>query len=136
MSLILRDMIVKTMLQGRISVNSNGGCVYRSQCGNFKCAVGQVIPDDLYTPELEEFTVEKLIQLGYINKKYGTVDTYTNKCMVDIQLSHDVLHHGNALVGFVHDFACRIATRTNAGHLPSSCLDYIEEGYKAIQERS
>src|SRR5688572_6732803 len=48
--------------QGCRSVNREGVCQYR--LGNLKCGIGQLIPDDKYNPEWDEYeaTVVNLIE--------------------------------------------------------------------------
>lgn len=50
----LFDKVARHLLtQGRKSVDGNGSlCRYRG-CGGLKCAIGVLIPDELYSPELE-----------------------------------------------------------------------------------
>ena len=53
--------------QGRKSVNSDGRCQYRYPDGD-KCAIGCLIPDELYTPELEGNGVSMPIIEDVLNK--------------------------------------------------------------------
>ncbi len=55
--------------QGEPSVR-NGWCVYRDDAGN-KCAVGALIPDEVYTPE-----IEYLLLVDIVQKFYGNTAVY------------------------------------------------------------
>jgi len=46
--------------QGCVSQDSLGMCLYRTKDGK-KCAVGALIPDALYSPRIEGYTVHRLI---------------------------------------------------------------------------
>ena len=63
------QMINHLRKQGEPSVR-NGWCVYRDDVGN-KCAVGALIPDAVYTPEIEDM---KLVDI--VKKFCGTHATY------------------------------------------------------------
>lgn len=45
--------------QGKQSTNGNGTCMYRGE-GNLKCAVGHMIPDKMYSPNMEFHTFKRL----------------------------------------------------------------------------
>lgn len=48
--------------QGRGSASEDGGtCFYRSSDGHLKCAIGHLIPDDLYKPEMEGISVRRIL---------------------------------------------------------------------------
>ena len=44
--------------QGVRSVDARGDCVYRDAYGN-ECAIGCLIPDELYDPEMENIAIER-----------------------------------------------------------------------------
>lgn len=89
------DTVYKALLeQGESSVN-NGVCAYRGPNGT-KCAVGHLIPDDLYEPEFEGKNIlgihnsilESIFQVDDINP-YLTF-------IFDLQQAHDntLNYHG------------------------------------------
>jgi len=47
--------------QGIPSRNDYGTCMYRGN-HDLKCAIGHLIPDELYTPDIEKFGMIKLIE--------------------------------------------------------------------------
>ncbi|MGQ7794513.1 hypothetical protein ACUN0C_19080 [Faunimonas sp. B44] len=56
------DFVVRHLFkQGERAVAEGGGCLYRGPDGT-KCAVGCLIPDELYTPRLEGNSVFMLPQ--------------------------------------------------------------------------
>lgn len=55
------DIVATHLLtQYERSVKDEGGCMYRGK-GNTKCALGCLIPDHLYHPELEDQSVHALV---------------------------------------------------------------------------
>lgn len=63
------DIVVTALrAQGRKSVDAHGGCMYRGPNG-LKCAAGHLIPDSLYSPEMEHKIASNhtkmLIELGH-----------------------------------------------------------------------
>lgn len=83
------DTVAKHLLnQGRISESPDGSCGYRGQDG-MKCAIGVLIPDDLFREEMEGVTVEKLIPLySDIGSLFSRVDT---GLLNRLQLVHDTI---------------------------------------------
>lgn len=75
--------------QGEKSIDSNGYCVYRGP-RKLRCAIGAVIPNRLYRPEMEHKSVHSNIisnclrTLGY--------DTYLTHFLIDMQDIHDLCH--------------------------------------------
>lgn len=61
----LFDKVVRAIVkQGRGSINSEGLCVYRGPDG-LKCAVGHIIPDELYSPLIEKTSAMTLVTGKY-----------------------------------------------------------------------
>lgn len=57
------DKIVSHLrTQNAVSVRSDGGCAYRSGDGEKKCAVGCLIPDDVYDPRMEGFMASVVVR--------------------------------------------------------------------------
>ena len=67
------DTVAKHLItQGQQSQRDDGTCLYRGP-GGLKCAVGVLIPDDVYTPEME---LDELGETG--NGVRGLLDRYAN----------------------------------------------------------
>lgn len=65
------DTVVKHLFaQGKQALDHDGDCVYRSPTG-LKCAVGCLIPDDKYDPELESRTIRTLLNRGVLPLEYS-----------------------------------------------------------------
>jgi hypothetical protein len=100
----LNDAVEGLMKQGSKAMAEDGRCRYRDARGN-KCAIGQIIPDELYLeylddgPDSESVAVELFFtdELGadihavgsHIEKTYGDVDTDDVRFMTDVQAIHD-----------------------------------------------
>ncbi len=73
--------------QGYASVHQTMSmCMYRSDFGDM-CAVGCLIPDDLYSPSIEEMTIDQVIASN-INIQV-LFDGVSQELLVDLQLAHD-----------------------------------------------
>jgi len=62
-----------------------GDCAYRGQDGSM-CAVGCLIPDELYTPEMELKSVDTLLKAEFVLPGFF-YDNYT--LLSDLQIIHD-----------------------------------------------
>lgn len=79
------DFVVKKLReQGRASANRRR-CLYRGPHG-MKCAVGQMIPDDLYDPKMDD-DGDTCSGLRHILPKIGQMDNY--ELLAALQLAHD-----------------------------------------------
>jgi len=89
--------------QGRKSVNSDGRCQYRSPDGD-KCAIGCLIPDELYTPELEGNGVSMPIIEDVLNKIYPDMTDEDLLFLLDLQDLHDIeIIQYNSFIEHVHN---------------------------------
>lgn len=87
------------------ALSDDGFCMYRDARGN-KCAIGQIIPDELYTPDMETSSVEaintqtsQMQKLSPINQALVNVlykagfdiigDHELNNLLIDCQSFHD-----------------------------------------------
>jgi len=95
------DKVKKHLLKQGERSSEDGWCLYRS--GDLKCAVGCLIPDDLYKEDMERTAIN-----GLFNKFYGV--------MKKIGLKHE---HKNLLVSLqnIHDTAEPIHWETNLNRL-------------------
>lgn len=86
---------VHLLKQNESSVDEGGGCLYRS--GDLKCAVGVLIPDELYSSDIEGISVGKLYGGAYFisaRKKvtdwlFTTFSENQIKFLTELQDIHD-----------------------------------------------
>lgn len=136
------DKVHTNLLTQRTAAIEDGSCAYRA--GTQTCAVGALIPDCLYTPEIEGTSVSVLIKyketyphhpLNNALKQAGfTPDQYP--LLRDLQRVHDRLMPrpndespsmaralcGLRLVAAQHELACAEYALTDL----QSVLDYLE----------
>ena len=136
------DKVHTHLLTQRTAAIKDGSCAYRA--GAKSCAVGALIPDNLYTPEIEGASVAALInqsgtypyhQLATTLKQTGfTPDQYP--LLRDLQRVHDRLMPrpndespsmaralcGLRIVAAQHELACAEYALTDL----QSVLDYLE----------
>ena len=138
------DKVHTHLLTQRTAAIEDGSCCYRA--GTQSCAVGALIPDALYTTEIEGASVATLIDqgdtyphtaLGYALKQAGfTPDQYP--LLRDLQRVHDRLMPrvtdkphpdpmaralcGLRIVAAQHNLACQEYALTDL----QSVLDYLE----------
>lgn len=103
------DKVCKHLLTQRVKSINGTKCVYRGPNGT-KCAVGCLIPDELYKPAIESCTVHKLIcdtaLLGYTKQqeaelaKLGFTDDNA-VLMAELQAIHD----GDEVAAWPHKLA-------------------------------
>jgi hypothetical protein len=74
--------------QGKQSADATGDCFYRSPDG-LKCAVGCLIPDEVYRPEMEGKNIYQLIDKKYLSLKF--FQRY-HILLTSLQTAHDALH--------------------------------------------
>ena len=89
------DLAVKHLyFQGERSYDYNKQfCTYRNSNGT-RCAVGALIPDELYSKEMETKDIGQLINNNVSIKKYfEDVEKYL---LVDLQDIHDSQHNWNS----------------------------------------
>lgn len=77
---IFNQVYLGIIKQGKPSVDKDGYCVYRGE-DNCKCAVGFLIPDDEYDPEMETFSFSSFL-------KFDGDQTY--KMVRALQIFHDI----------------------------------------------
>lgn len=77
--------------RGPWSVNRYGTCQYRGPRGQ-KCAVGVLIPDDMYQPSMERIEVGDLVFYHQFQAVVDYLDTTNErraKLLQDLQKAHD-----------------------------------------------
>ena len=91
-------VIEKLYRQGKQSKNFDdegaSQCVYRSDDGS-KCAVGQLIPYDLYTSRIESIGAYTLANMDTENKKLKKISDYMKKFNTDLLTKLQTLHDIN-----------------------------------------
>ena len=78
---------VKNHLLSQMKHSKNGeSCLYRGPDG-LKCAIGALIPDDLYTPDLESNDIDHLLEIcPEIASLFHGVD---GELLAGLQILHD-----------------------------------------------
>lgn len=81
------DLVVEHLFtQGRPAYDGNRGCMYRTYDG-LRCAVGVLIPDDLYDPAFEMSKADTIIQELF---DADLADWREHKDLLNVlQLTHD-----------------------------------------------
>lgn len=86
------DTVIEHLIkQGKQAKASTGHCSYRTTDG-LKCAVGCLIPDELYNPILEGRSVEGIRSITLRQYIYPTLYTFIDKnfdILQDLQSLHD-----------------------------------------------
>jgi hypothetical protein len=88
---VFNRVVTHLRAQGRKSVAGLGSdrpfCLYRGDDGASSCAVGCLIPDDVYTPEMEGRGIDELVeQFCVIEQLFAGVEYSLLK---DLQHLHD-----------------------------------------------
>ena len=83
--------------QGRQAYVRHVGCKYRTENG-LKCAIGALIPDELYSPKLEGGTLRDIIRFPEIKELFSGVDI---DLLGQLQITHDVKNATWSSAGFV-----------------------------------
>ncbi len=87
---VFNTVVTHLFAQGRRASNPDDGCFYRTPEG-LKCAVGVLIPDALYRPDLEGTTaygISYMIRDGVLPSIPGIEDD-TISLLADLQIVHD-----------------------------------------------
>ena len=77
-----------------INYSNDGYCLYRSN-NNLKCAIGCLIPDELYNPELEYHDVKSILALSpklqnYFSDTFGYATDEDDDFLDLLQHIHDI----------------------------------------------
>lgn len=85
------DIVYPAMIkQGKPAIDEKGNCKYRAPDGS-KCAVGHLLEDDEYNPEIEGNSVEEAGIAHLIPDRLLPHVQF----LVDLQHAHDVMVDGN-----------------------------------------
>jgi hypothetical protein len=96
--------------QGEISIGLDGQCFYRLKRENgrvLKCAVGHIIPDDVYIPQMETYSVGRLLSERWVPKECKKFLREDASLLTDLQFAHDSVvgvDKGSAMVVLAHNF--------------------------------
>lgn len=88
--------------QGVASVEQRGAlspkCLYRADNGN-KCAVGHLIPDALYVPELENVAISdpSAVMTRVLNELFPGHDKLFLEFLCEMQVAHDSVLKNNGI---------------------------------------
>jgi len=120
---VLFPAIVKaveaTIKQGKQSVNSSGDfCMYRGPDG-LKCIVGHMIPDDLYTEDMEDRGPDTLEVRPVLEQIFDSVLSEEElNLLKEVQGAHD----GTLQEGFLEGFKRNL----NYSDLPEDLLQLLK----------
>ena len=103
---IFNKAVTGILEQGEQSVNyANTSCMYRGE-GGAKCAVGMLIADEWYSPDLEETMVNNLTIQTALAMSIGRPLSKTEISMLyDLQVAHD--ESGETEEYFIEEFLNR-----------------------------
>jgi hypothetical protein len=87
------DKVAHHLLTQRQVSRTEGCCRYRDDHG-LKCAIGCLIPDEIYDPTIEEATVGTRKVMGLLSRagvipEYDQVHVLLTDFLQDLQLVHD-----------------------------------------------
>ena len=90
------DRVVHHLAKQRVLAHEDGSCKYRDKHGNM-CAVGCLIPDDLYRDEMEGDSVRDLANRPEMEKFFSGMRL---DLLIDLQFCHDC--NGAGMLGRKH----------------------------------
>lgn len=85
---ILDKVAAHFAIQRRPAITVFGHCVYRGPDG-LKCAIGALIPDDLYDPRFEGSPFDELYERRPEILKAISVDPLDTEFLIELQCAHD-----------------------------------------------
>ena len=84
------NRVYKHLLTQGVKAEVRGGSRYRAP-GGLKCAIGILIPDELYTPDLEDKTPTAAVVHVVLEKALGeSLSTEDVQFLNDLQIIHDL----------------------------------------------
>jgi hypothetical protein len=84
---VFTAVVTHLLNQGERSVASSGNCLYRSPDGR-RCAVGAIIPDELYSPVMENSVVQANCVWSVIKPLFAS-PTDAKYLLEELQAVHD-----------------------------------------------
>lgn len=81
-------------VQDEASVDARGGCLYRGE-NSTRCAVGCIIPDEIYAPKMEGHSFRVVINdfpslLEYLSNHWEIPNQLLTEILIECQLIHDL----------------------------------------------
>jgi hypothetical protein len=97
------------------------GCKYRDLKGN-RCAVGQLVPNELYCEDMESFSVQDLVSSKY-KKIANVLRQHNSRLLVALQVAHDA----SPPEGFIPAFKARARNIAEDWKLNTGVLDEFRD---------
>lgn len=123
------DAFKATYLQGQKSLVEDNFCAYRSKYGGRKCMVGHMIPDELYTPDIESMSVKNIGFKPMLEKlaEYKGITDISSRIplLCDLQSTHDHEYPAD----FRNDYAdttLKVLRGHNVGALFTAISEWLE----------
>ena len=82
------DAVRDHLLKHGLSVGENGDCMYRGPRNNAMCTVGCLLPNDIYTEDMERKDVHTLLNEHDLGRFKGFFVTHFD-LLADLQEAHD-----------------------------------------------
>ena len=102
------DQVSKHLLtQMQSSISESNGCLYRGP-NNTKCAIGCLIPDSLYSPDIENSIVRSLVKMEAYEKFFCElleVDKISEQDIVFLQNLQDI-HDNSETHDWLNNLEC------------------------------
>lgn len=89
---ILNTVYKHLKAQRKQALDSSGNCSYLTDYG-LKCAIGCLIPDDLYCEWIEGKSVATLFDQGFMTTIFPDIDISDIPFLSDIQNIHDIFFY-------------------------------------------
>ena len=90
--------VIGVITQGKPSVTKTAcgasRCLYRGEAGT-KCAVGHLIDDAVYTPDLEGNECVRTLVMQALEQSLGKLPEDSFNLIIQLQLTHDVASTGS-----------------------------------------
>ena len=105
----IRQAITGVLEQGGPSVNSSFNCMYRGENGR-KCALGHLIKDKYYSPDLENACVgtDDINKALMLSLNISDLSTEDQSILYRLQQCHDMLSTYNDSEKFRKDFIAEL----------------------------
>lgn len=89
---ILNTVYFHLKAQGKQALSSSGNCVYLTDYG-LKCAIGCLIPDDLYSESIEGKSVATLFDEGFMTTIFPDISRSEVLFLSRLQKIHDLFFY-------------------------------------------
>ena len=87
---VFNKVLAHLRKQGRAAMDDESTCVYRAPNGT-SCAVGCLLPDNLYDPRIEGESVDALVwtRAGDFPAIAAFLERFDIDLLIDLQIAHD-----------------------------------------------